>query len=91
MGTGATVFSAFYDFDIRPTDKIAVVGLGGVGHLVVQFANAWKCEFLSTSTAKRDDAFKLGASKFAVTMESWTEPLQRDHRCIIDIKTWEMG
>ncbi len=40
MGAGATVFSALYNFDVRPTNKIAIVGLGGVGHLAVQFAHA---------------------------------------------------
>src|SRR5204862_4462533 len=78
MGAGATVFSALYNFDVRPTDKIAIVGLGGVGHLAVQFARAWGCEVtvLSTSTAKRDDAFKLGASKFAATKGPWTEKMK---------------
>ena len=78
MGAGATVFSALYNFDVRPTDKIAIVGLGGVGHLAVQFANAWGCEVtvLSTSTAKQCDAFKLGASKFTVTTGTWTESMK---------------
>jgi alcohol/geraniol dehydrogenase (NADP+) len=78
MGAGATVFSALYNFDVRPTDKIAIVGLGGVGHLAVQFANAWGCEVtvLSTSTAKQRDAFKLGASKFTVTVGTWTESMK---------------
>ena len=78
MGAGATVFSALYNYDVRPTDKIAIVGLGGVGHLGVQFAHAWGCDVtvLSTSVAKRDDAFKLGASKFVITTESWTEPMR---------------
>lgn len=78
MGAGATVFSALYNFDVRPTDKIAIVGLGGVGHLTVQFAHAWGCEVtvLSTSTAKRHDAFELGASKFTVTKSTWTESMK---------------
>ena len=78
MGAGATVFSALYNFDVRPTDKIAIVGLGGVGHLAVQFACAWGCEVtvLSTSGAKRDDAFNLGASKFTVTKGEWTETMK---------------
>jgi len=79
MGAGATVFSALYNFDISPTDRIAIVGLGGVGHLAVQFARAWGCRVtvLSTSTAKRDDAMKLGAAQFVVTNGNWTEDLQR--------------
>jgi len=78
MGAGATVFSALYNFDVRPTDKIAIIGLGGVGHLAVQFAGAWGCEVtvLSTSTAKHDDAMKLGASQFVVTNnENWTKAM----------------
>jgi alcohol/geraniol dehydrogenase (NADP+) len=78
MGAGATVFSALYNFDVNPTDRVAIVGLGGVGHLAVQFARAWGCQVtvLSTSTAKRDDAIKLGATQFIVTKGAWTESLQ---------------
>jgi uncharacterized zinc-type alcohol dehydrogenase-like protein len=78
MGAGATVFSALYNFDIRPTDRIAIVGLGGVGHLAVQFARAWGCgvTVLSTSMAKHDDALNLGATQFVITNGNWTENLQ---------------
>jgi alcohol/geraniol dehydrogenase (NADP+) len=78
MGAGATVFSALYNFDVLPTDKVAIVGLGGVGHLAVQFAKAWGCKVivLSTSASKRDDAMKLGASEFLITKDSWTESLE---------------
>src|ERR1700685_339968 len=78
MGAGATVFSALYNFDIRPTDRIAIVGLGGVGHLAVQFACAWGCgvTVLSTSMAKHDDAMNLGAAHFVITNGNWTENLQ---------------
>jgi D-arabinose 1-dehydrogenase-like Zn-dependent alcohol dehydrogenase len=78
MGAGATIFSALYNFDIRPMDTIAIVGLGGVGHLAVQFARAWGCQVtvLSTSAAKQEDALKLGATKFVLTKGAWTEPLK---------------
>lgn len=78
MGAGATIFSALYNFDVRPTDRMAIVGLGGVGHLAVQFARAWGCyvTVLSTSIAKRDDAIKLGATDFIVTKGIWEESLQ---------------
>jgi|SRR5579859_3347654 len=77
MGAGATVFSALSSFDVRATDKVAIVGLGGVGHLAVQFARAWGCDVvvLSTSPDKRDDAFELGATEFVVTSQGWTENL----------------
>jgi alcohol/geraniol dehydrogenase (NADP+) len=78
MGAGATVFSALHNFDVRPTDRIAIVGLGGVGHLAIQFARAWGCDVtvLSTSPGKRDDAFELGATEFIVTSKGWTDAIQ---------------
>jgi len=78
MGAGATVFSALYNFDIHPSDKLAIVGLGGVGHLGVQFARAWGCQVtvLSTSLTKKDDAIKLGAHKFIVTKDSWMDSIK---------------
>ena len=78
VGAGATIFSALYNFDVRPSDKIAIVGLGGLGHLGIQFARAWGCEVtvLSTSRAKHDDAMKLGASRFVMTAGSWTGALK---------------
>jgi alcohol/geraniol dehydrogenase (NADP+) len=80
MGAGVTVFSALYNFDIKPSDKIAIVGLGGVGHLAVQFARKWGCRVtvLSTSESKREDAMKLGANVFCVTQGDWTKGLSVD-------------
>jgi alcohol/geraniol dehydrogenase (NADP+) len=80
MGAGATVFSALYNFDVRPSDRIAIVGLGGVGHLAAQFSKRWGCHVtvLSTSESKRDDALKLGANVFCVTQGDWTKGLSVD-------------
>lgn len=49
--------------DIKPTDKVGVVGIGGLGHLAVKFAHAWGCEVTAfTSTpSKREEALLLGA------------------------------
>jgi len=78
MGAGATVFSALYNFDVHPSDKLAIVGLGGVGHLGVQFARAWGCHVtvLSTSPTKKDDAIKLGAHEFIITKDSWMDSIK---------------
>ena len=40
MCAGLTVFTAFYQADLRPTAHVAVVGIGGLGHLALQFARA---------------------------------------------------
>nr|MBV6630857.1 NAD(P)-dependent alcohol dehydrogenase [Oceanococcus sp. HetDA_MAG_MS8] len=62
---GITVFHPFVAFDIKPTDRVAVVGVGGLGHLALQFAKAWGCEVtaLSSSPDKADEAQELGAHR----------------------------
>lgn len=60
---GITVFSPFVTYGIKPTDKVAVIGIGGLGHLALQFAKAWGCEVtaFTSSLDKRDVLKKLGA------------------------------
>ncbi len=60
---GITVFNPLVQYDIKPTDKVAVVGIGGLGHLALQFLNAWGCEVtaFTSSDTKREEALKLGA------------------------------
>lgn len=60
---GITVFNPLVQFDISPTAKVAVIGIGGLGHLALAFLNAWGCEITAfTSTeAKRTEALELGA------------------------------
>ena len=41
---GITVFNPFVQLDIKPTDKVGVIGIGGLGHLALQFADKWGCE-----------------------------------------------
>ncbi|HEX7111592.1 MAG TPA: NAD(P)-dependent alcohol dehydrogenase, partial [Mizugakiibacter sp.] len=60
---GVTVFSPLVEFGVRPTDRVAVAGIGGLGHLALQFLRAWGCEVtaLSSTAAKRAEARALGA------------------------------
>ena len=60
---GITVFNPLVQFDIKPTDKAAVVGIGGLGHLALQFLNAWGCEVtaFTSSEDKKREALALGA------------------------------
>jgi uncharacterized zinc-type alcohol dehydrogenase-like protein len=60
---GATVFNALVQFDVTPTQRVGVIGIGGLGHLALQFLNKWGCEVTAfTSTdAKRDEAMQMGA------------------------------
>jgi uncharacterized zinc-type alcohol dehydrogenase-like protein len=59
---GITVFNPFVQLGIRPTDSIAVLGIGGLGHLAIQFANAWGCHVTAlTSPGKEEEARAMGA------------------------------
>ncbi|KUJ83939.1 NAD(P)-dependent alcohol dehydrogenase [Microbulbifer flavimaris] len=60
---GITVFNPLVQFDIKPNSQVGVIGIGGLGHLALQFLNAWGCEVtaLTSSDSKRDEALELGA------------------------------
>jgi uncharacterized zinc-type alcohol dehydrogenase-like protein len=60
---GVTVFNPLVQFGVKPTDKAAVIGIGGLGHMAVMFLNAWGCEVtaFTTSEAKREEALQFGA------------------------------
>ncbi|OKH18509.1 NADPH-dependent aldehyde reductase Ahr [[Limnothrix rosea] IAM M-220] len=62
---GITVFNPLVQFDIEPTSKVAVIGIGGLGHIALQFLNAWGCEVtaFTSSEHKRQEALELGAHK----------------------------
>lgn len=60
---GVTVFAPFLAFNIPPTARVGVIGIGGLGHLALQFANKWGCEVhaFTTSDSKEAEAKRLGA------------------------------
>lgn len=62
---GITVFNPLVQFDIRPTDRVGIIGIGGLGHLALQFASAWGCEVtaFTSSAAKQAEALQLGATQ----------------------------
>jgi alcohol/geraniol dehydrogenase (NADP+) len=60
---GITVFNPLVQFGVKSTDKVAVIGIGGLGHIALQFLHAWGCEVtaFTSSESKRHEALKLGA------------------------------
>jgi alcohol/geraniol dehydrogenase (NADP+) len=60
---GITVFGPIVAFDVKPTDRVGVIGIGGLGHLALQFLNKWGCEVtaFTSSESKREEALAMGA------------------------------
>jgi alcohol/geraniol dehydrogenase (NADP+) len=69
MCAGSTVFTPMVRFGVTPTMRTAVVGIGGLGHLAVQFLAAYGCEVtaISSSHSKDEEARQMGASRFIAT------------------------
>jgi len=68
---GITTYSPLNHFGVKPGTRVAVVGLGGLGHIGVKIAKAMgaKVTVLSHSANKRDDALSLGADDFMPTLD----------------------
>jgi uncharacterized zinc-type alcohol dehydrogenase-like protein len=63
---GVTVFNPILEFGVNPTHRVGVIGIGGLGHMALQFLNAWGCEVTAFShdPNKEGDAKKFGAHHF---------------------------
>jgi len=69
MCGGATVFNALHMYDIPPTAHVGIIGVGGLGHLAIQFAAKMGClvSVFSGTDSKKEEATKLGAKNFYAT------------------------
>ncbi|NMH29458.1 NAD(P)-dependent alcohol dehydrogenase [Flavobacterium silvaticum] len=84
---GITTYSPLKRWKVGKGDKLAVVGLGGLGHMAVKFGVAFGAEVtvLSTSPNKEEAAKKLGAHHFVVTKdEAQMEAAKRSFNFVID-------
>lgn len=69
---GITVFSPILGLGVRPTQRVGVVGIGGLGHIALKFLHAWGCEItaFTSSAGKRDDAIAMGAHHVVSSRDS---------------------
>lgn len=69
---GATVYSPFRNYRVKPSMKVGVIGIGGLGHLALQFARAMGCEVtaFSSSPDKAGEAERFGANHFYPSADS---------------------
>ncbi|HEX3080605.1 MAG TPA: NAD(P)-dependent alcohol dehydrogenase [Puia sp.] len=68
---GITTYSPLRHWNVGKGHKLAVLGLGGLGHMAVKFGVSFGAEvtMLSSSPSKQEDARKLGAHKFVLTSD----------------------
>ena len=84
---GITTYSPLRHWGVGKYHKLAVVGLGGLGHMAVKIAKAFGTEVtvLSSTERKRQDAMRLGAADFALTSQPETfTRLQRHFDFVLD-------
>jgi uncharacterized zinc-type alcohol dehydrogenase-like protein len=74
---GITVFNPIVQFDIKPTDKVGVIGIGGLGHMALGFLHSWGCDVtaFSSDPSKENEVKELGANHFINSKDS--EALKR--------------
>lgn len=77
MCAGATVWTVLTEYNVRSTDRVAVMGVGGLGHLAIKIASEMGCHVvvLSSSEAKRQEAMDYGASEYHVFRSGGQPPV----------------
>ncbi len=71
---GITVYTPFKLYNVQAPQSVAIIGIGGLGHLALQFAKAFGCDVtaISSSPEKEQEARQFGADHFL----SLNEPAQ---------------
>ncbi len=69
---GITVYSPLRNHGVRPSSRVGVIGIGGLGHMGLQFAKAFGAEVtaFSTSKDKESEAREMGAHNFVNTLDT---------------------
>jgi len=69
---GITVYNPLRIHGVNPSSRVGIVGIGGLGHMAIQFARAFGAEVtaFSTTAEKEEEARALGAHNFVNTRES---------------------
>lgn len=71
---GITTYSPMKKWNVGPGKKVAIIGLGGLGHIAVQFAHKLGAEVtvLGHSASKKEEATQFGADAYYLTSEADT-------------------
>ena len=82
MCGGITVYAPLINNGVKPSMKVGVIGIGGLGHLALQFVRAFGCEVtaFSSSPAKEEEARSFGAHHFVSSND--TDQIQKIARSL---------
>lgn len=71
---GVTLFSPLRHYNVGPGKKVAIIGMGGLGHLGVKIGSAMGADItvLSQTLSKKEDGLKLGAKEYYATSDTST-------------------
>ncbi|KAH6618393.1 NADP-dependent alcohol dehydrogenase [Chaetomium sp. MPI-SDFR-AT-0129] len=85
MCGGATVWAPLADYGLKPGSRVGVLGVGGLGHLAIQFSAKMGMEVVvfSGTESKRQQALDLGASEFYATSAGSLEGVEKIHALLI--------
>ncbi len=69
---GTTVYAPLEILGIRPTSRVGVIGIGGLGHMALKFCRAWGCEVtaFTSSDSKAEEARAFGAHHVVSSRDS---------------------
>jgi uncharacterized zinc-type alcohol dehydrogenase-like protein len=84
---GITLYSPLRHWKAQPGQRIAIMGLGGLGHMGVKFASALGAEVtvLSHSKTKEADARRMGATHFVDTQNAdWNKELKKQFDLVLN-------
>ena len=72
MCGGITVFNPILQFDVKPTNRAGVIGIGGLGHMALKFLDAYGCEVtaFSSNMNKEEEAKSFGADHFINSLDA---------------------
>jgi len=78
---GITMYSPLRNWNAGPGKRVAIIGMGGLGHMGVKIAAAMGAEVtvLSQSLKKQEDAFRLGAEGYYATSDPATFEILKSH------------
>jgi uncharacterized zinc-type alcohol dehydrogenase-like protein len=85
MCAGISVYTPLRTYAAEGSPKVGIVGVGGLGHLALQFAHAFGCEVtaISSSPGKKEQALKFGADHFILSDQASLQQVRLNYDLLL--------